>query len=140
MQELLNFLSRHAMLSLVAAAAFILLIIVEWMRARRKTFDLTAAEVTQKINHDNAVIIDLRSADAFRNGRIIDAINLTLQDFQQSLQKIEKFRTRPLIFIGNTGLDSQKIAAQALKQGYNAYSLAGGMRSWVDAQMPLVKG
>ncbi len=140
MQELINFLFRHPLLSAGAVIALILLIMVEFLRARGKTFDLNATQVTQMINHDNAVVIDLRGQEAFAQGHIIDALCFTLSDMQPLPQKIEKLRARPLIFIGNTGLDSQKIAAQALKQGYNAYSLTGGMRAWTDAQMPLIKG
>jgi rhodanese-related sulfurtransferase len=139
MQELITFISHHLLLSIVLVLTVFLLIIVESLRGRRKVFELNAIQVTQMINHDHAVVIDLRDQADFRAGHIIDAIGLSPQEIAQTPQKIEKWKTRPLIFIGYTGLESQKMAAKMLKQGYNAYALAGGMRAWKEAQMPIVK-
>src|SRR5579862_3254991 len=140
MQEVINFLSHHLLLTNIAILLLLLVFIIEWMRGRRQIFSITPAQTTQMINRDQAVVIDLRGQEAYQQGHIIDALCFSPADLQQSLQKIEKFRAKPLIFIANTGLEAQKIAAKALKQGYNAYALSGGIRAWIEAQMPLIKG
>jgi rhodanese-related sulfurtransferase len=139
MQDLINFIAHHSLLSLAFVFVFILIIGIEWIRARRNTFNLTPLQITQKINHDHAVVIDLRTKDSYLKGHIIDAHSLSTADMKQTPKKIEKFRTRPLILVGETGLEAQKMAVQLLKQGYNAYSLQGGMRAWIEAQMPVIK-
>jgi len=53
---------------------------------------------------------------------------------------LEKFKSKPIIVVDNSGFESQKIASFLLKQGYTAYSLNGGMRAWATAQMPIIKG
>lgn len=139
MQELTTFLSHHPLLSLAVIIVFILVAFIEFMRARRNVFNITPARAVQLMNRENAVVIDIRPNDIYRKGHIIDAVSLTVQEMQESPKKLEKFRIRPIIIVCHLGSESQKIAARLLKQGYNAYSLAGGMRAWNEGQMPVVK-
>lgn len=139
MQELTTFISNHTELGIAVALIILLLIVVELLRAKRKSFSLTPSQATQMMNHDNAVVIDIRPTDAYRKGHIINAQSLPAQEIRDNPKKIEKYKNRPLLIVCNAGLESQKLAALLLKQGYNAFSLAGGLRSWSEAQMPLVK-
>lgn len=139
MQELSTFITRHPLLSGAVLVLFILLTIVEAIRAKRKAADLTPAAVTHKINRENGVIIDLRQQDAFKQGHIIDAKTFTSDNIQKNPAVLDKFKTKPLILICNNGIESQKTAAFLIKSGYNAFSLAGGMRAWTDAQLPIIK-
>jgi rhodanese-related sulfurtransferase len=139
MQDLTTFLGNHPFLSLAAATVFVLVMMVELIRARRNIFNLSPVQITQLINRENAVVIDIRPSESYHKGHIIDAHSLMPQDIRQNLKKLEKFKSRPIIIVSNASSESQKIAALLLKHGYNAYSLAGGMRAWSEAQMPLVK-
>ncbi|VVC75109.1 Thiosulfate sulfurtransferase GlpE [Aquicella siphonis] len=139
MQDLTTFIAQHPLLSLAAAIVLILLILLELMRAKRNVFNISPSQVTHLINRENAAVIDVRQQDAFRAGHIIDAVSMPPQDILQNPKKLEKFRARPLVIVANSSSESQKIAALLLKQGYNAYSLTGGIRAWNEAQMPLIK-
>lgn len=139
MQDLTTFLSHHMALSAGIAVLFVLLIIVELLRAKRVNYSITPAKLTQLINHDNAVVVDIRTKDAFRSGHIIDAISMPANENKDLSKRLVKYKNRPLTLIGNNGVESQKVAALLLKEGYNVHSLSGGIRAWVDAQMPLIK-
>jgi rhodanese-related sulfurtransferase len=139
MQDLTTFISNHLFLALAAAAVFVLAMLVELLRARRNVFNITPVRTTQLINRENAVVIDIRPVETYRQGHIIAAYSMPDQDSKQTLKKLEKFKNRPIIVAANAANESQKIAALLLKHGYNAYSLAGGMRAWSEAQMPLIK-
>lgn len=139
MQDLMTFLTNHSYLSAAMALVIFLLFIVEFLRAKRATFSITPTQATQKINHDNAVIIDIRSSDAFKKGHIIDSYSMTADELKKNPKKLDKFRAKPIIFVDNVGTDSQKLAPLFIKQGFNTYSITGGIRAWMDAQMPLVK-
>lgn len=139
MQDITTFISNHAMLFFAAVVVFVVLLIVEALRAKRGSFNIDPLKTTQLINHQNAIVIDIRDPEAFRKGHIIDAILMPITDIKQLGKKIEKLKLKPLIIICAAGIESQKIAAFLLKNGYNAYSLAGGMRAWLNAQMPIVK-
>lgn len=139
MQDIITFISQHPTLSFGILLVLILLIIVEFIRNKRRISQVSPLQMTQLINHENAVVIDIRANEAYRKGHIIDALSFTPQELRESGKKLEKFKSKPLILICQTGAESQKIAASMLKEGYNVRSLAGGMRSWIEAQMPLVK-
>jgi rhodanese-related sulfurtransferase len=139
MQELILFISNHPMLSIATGTILLLVLLVELMRSRKNSFSISPLQAIQLINHNNAVVIDIRQNDVFRKGHIIDAQSMTWQEIRDNAKKLEKWKNKPIIIFCSTGLESQKVAALLLKQGYNAHSLAGGMRAWLEAQMPLVK-
>lgn len=138
MQELTVFFNHHPYLSVGAFAVFILVMVVEFLRAKRNVYNISPAQVTQLINRENAVIIDIRQNESYNKSHIIDAQSINPKDILQNHKKLEKFKARPIIIVANATNESQKIAAVLLKHGYNAYSLEGGMRAWGEAQMPLV--
>lgn len=139
MQDISTFISNHTALSGAAFILIVLLMIVEFLRLKRNAFFVSPMKATQLINHDNAVVIDIRSKEAYNQGHIIDSEILSTTEIQNNPKKIERFRSKPIIIVCNSGVESQKLAAVLLKRGYNAYSLAGGLRAWSNAQMPLVK-
>ena len=140
MQEILEFVTRHPYLNLAALTIFLLLLILELLRAKRNIFNINPVKVVQLMNHENAAVIDIRSSEAYKQGHIIESVLMPAQTFSENTKKLEKFKSRPIIIVADTNPVSQKMASQLLKQGYNAYALTGGIRAWNDAQMPLVKG
>jgi rhodanese-related sulfurtransferase len=138
MQEITLFISHYPLLTAATIAVFILVVIVELLRAKQNAFNIGPVKVTQLINRENAVVIDIRQPELYRKSHIIDAHSMNSGDLLKDTKKIDKFRSRPLIIVANSHHESQKIAALLLKQGYNAFSLHGGMRAWMEAQMPLV--
>lgn len=140
MQDFTLFIGKHMILSSLIAIVFLLLLIIEVIRAKRRATALSPQQVTQKINRENAVIIDIRHPDGFNKGHVIDARTMTASTLLDNPKLLDKYRTKPVVLICDTGTESQKTAAFLLKSGYNAYSLAGGMRAWTDAQLPVIKG
>ena len=139
MQELIQFGEKHPLLCSAILAVFALLFIVEVLRLNRVRRMISPADATQLINRQRAEVLDLRSKEQFKTGHIIDSTNVSAQELVDNPKKIEKFKQKPLVIVCPTGGESQKVAALLAKKGYNSYSIAGGIRAWVDAQMPLVK-
>jgi rhodanese-related sulfurtransferase len=138
MQELTVFITHHPYLSAATLAVFIFAMLIEFIRAKRNAFNISPAQVTQLINRENAVVIDIRQNEIYRKSHIIDAQSINPKEILQNQKKFDKYKGRPIIVVANATNESQKIAALLLKHGYNAYSLSGGMRAWSEAQMPLV--
>ena len=139
MQEFITFLTHHLALSAAFALVVILLVLIEFIRAKQRTNDATPQEVTQMINHNQAVIIDIRPPESYRLGHIINALSFSPQDLRENDKKLEKFKEKPLIIVCDIGIESQKIAALLYKHEYDAYSLTGGLRAWRAQDLPLVK-
>lgn len=139
MKDLTLFLQTHQMLSIALIIVLILLFIVEWYRAKLNARRISPLETTQLINHEDAIIVDIRNIDAFHNGHIIGAISLPFAELEKQYKKLEKNIKKPLIIACATGLESPRAAQFLSKNGYHILILAGGIRAWKEANMPLVK-
>jgi len=139
MQDFINFLLKHEALSAGVVFLIIALIIIEFLRAKRHRFSATPAQVTNLINRENAVVIDLRPRENFAKGHIIGAQSVSAKDIKENDRKLEKFKNKPIIIVCATGMESQKLALYLKSQHKQVYILGGGMRAWVDASMPIVK-
>ena len=140
MQDILSFIPNHLALSSLFAAVLVILIILEFIKLQRGASRLSPARVVHLMNHNKAVVIDIRSPEAFLAGHIVGAISLPLTELSQKLKKIEKFKSQPVVIACATGADSHKAATLLNQQGFQAQVLTGGMRAWRDAEMPIVKG
>ena len=127
------------LLPLVTSATIVLLLFVELIRMRRSSFYVNPQTTIQKINHENAVIIDIRPIEVYRKGHIVGALSMIGQELRAHPEKLEKFKDKPIILICDTGEESRKLAAIFYQKYYDTFSLHGGMRSWMKADMPVIK-
>jgi len=139
MQDISTFVSNHLGLSYAFAIVLVLLLIVEALRAKRNTLNIDVSKAIQLINRENAVVIDIRSTAQYQNGHILDALPIPSSELHVAGKKIEKYKNKPIIIVCAAGVSSQKAAASLIKQGYNAYSLIGGIKAWGEANMPIIK-
>ena len=139
MKDIYTFLQQHNELSIALIIVLALLFMVELLRAKLGARRVSPVEATQLINHQNAVVVDIRSQDAFYSGHILGAISLPLADLEKQYKKLEKYITQPIIIVCASGLESPRAASFLLKNGYNVLIHTGGVRAWKEADMPLVK-
>ena len=99
---------------------------------------LTVADAVQKMNREKAVLVDVREAGEYANERIAQSKNIPLAQLSEKLPQTVKSKSTPVLFFCEHGARSGRAAAIAKKLGYEqAYSVAGGMRSWKSANMPV---
>ncbi len=139
MQAYLDFFTSHSYLTSALVGVLILLLIVEFLRYQRRGDQIDPAGAVRLMNHENAVVIDVRSIDHFKKGHIINAQSLPAANLAKERFKLEKIKTKPLIIVCQLGMECQKVATTLRKEGYNAVPLKGGMRAWQDAQLPIIK-
>jgi GrxC family glutaredoxin len=91
-------------------------------------------------NHNNAVFIDVRTDDEYRQGHILHAIHAPLGLLDSKLKEIAKFKSRPLIVYCRSGNRSGQGGAVLKKNGFDeVYNLSGGVMAWQSASLPLSK-
>ena len=101
---------------------------------------LTAAMAVQLINREKAVVIDVCGADEYSAGHVVGAKNVPLADLEARLPVVVKNKALPLIMVCASGPRAARAVAVAKKLGYdNAQVLAGGIKAWSAAGMPLEK-
>jgi rhodanese-related sulfurtransferase len=101
---------------------------------------LSAANAVQLMNRERAVVVDVCEPAEFAAGHVVGAKNVPVAQFEQRLPETVKNKTVPLILVCASGGRATRALAMAKKLGYEkAQVLAGGMKSWKDANLPVEK-
>ncbi len=96
--------------------------------------------VVQMINRDKAVVVDVCQAEEFVQGHIVGSKNIPLAELEAKLPGLVKNKALPVILVCQTGARSGRAVATAKKLGYEqAQSLAGGLKAWKTANLPVEK-
>jgi rhodanese-related sulfurtransferase len=101
---------------------------------------LSATMAVQLINRERAVVVDVSESEEFAQGHIGGAKNVPLGQIEQRLPDVVKNKGVPLILVCESGARAQRAVATAKKLGYEkAQALAGGLKAWKEANLPVEK-
>ena len=101
---------------------------------------LSTNAAVQLINREKAVVIDVSEAEEFAAGHIGGAKNVPVNQIDAKLENAVKNKALPLILVCTTGARASRAAATAKKLGYsNTQVLAGGLKAWKEANLPVEK-
>ena len=100
---------------------------------------LSVHELTNAVNNDNAIILDIRNNDEFRAGHIVDAVNIPYTEVKERLETLNKYRDRQIVIVDKMGQHAGAISRQLIADGFNATRLHGGISEWQQQNLPLVK-
>ncbi|PUA18189.1 rhodanese-like domain-containing protein [Glaciimonas sp. PCH181] len=107
---------------------------------QRRGSKVTTLQATQLINQGKTLVLDVRDAEGFSAGHLIDSKNIPLKDLTTRLVEIEKFKAKNVIVVCQTGTQASKATAQLTKAGFaQVYSLDGGIASWQTQGLPTIK-
>ena len=138
MEHLGQFIINHWELWLALIVILLLLFINELMSQKKRAKEISPQIAVDLINREDAVVIDLRDKEIFKQGHIINSINAKTEDFEQ--QKMDKYKNKPIIVVCARGLQAQPVANKIRALGYQPHVLSGGIAAWQNANLPLVKG
>lgn len=142
MQEYIDFIQNNMILSLVWVG-LVIAIIMSFIKSATAAYkEISPAELTQFINKDEGVAIDIRTKDEFKQGHITGSVHILPSDIKSgSVPSLEKYKSSPITVVCKTGTTAQENANLLAKAGYEqVYVLRGGLVSWTEAKMPLVRG
>jgi rhodanese-related sulfurtransferase len=101
--------------------------------------EVGAMEATQLINHQNAVVLDVREDSEFYAGHVPHSVHVPLGQLAKHAE-LEKYKSRPVIAICRSGMRSGRACSVLRKNGFEqVYNLAGGITAWERANMPMEK-
>lgn len=140
MEQYTEFVGNHLFLSMIFVALLAMLIVGEIKRKTSGSSQLGPMDVTSMINHQNAVILDVRKVDEYSQGSIINAIHIPLEELDNQLKKLEKYKDKTIIAYCRSGDRSVSACAKLKQHGFNSvYNLGGGTIAWQKDNLPLVK-
>lgn len=102
--------------------------------------NISANDATLLINRQDALIVDVRETAEWSSGHIPNARHIALGQLGKHLSEIEKFKEKPVIVVCASGNRSGSACGTLKKAGFQqVFNLAGGVRSWRDAGLPMTK-
>lgn len=94
--------------------------------------------VTHLINHQNAVLLDVRETNEFAGGKLPNAVHIPLSQLKDRAGELAKLTTRPVVVYCAMGRRAGGAGNVLAKLGFaNIYMLSGGLKAWKDAGLPL---
>jgi len=139
-EQILEFIQNHWILCGSSALLVIMLILEEIKGKASGLSKLSTRDMTMLLNREDASILDLRSKTSFDKGHIISSINVSQSDIEKHLKKLGIKKDKAIVLVDDNGSKTSSVATKLKTDGFTKiYTLAGGINSWKDAQLPLSK-
>jgi len=136
MGQLAEFAGNHPYLVLGLFGAWGAVIFYELRLKARGITQVSATDAVKLINK-GAIVVDVRTTDAYEAGHIVNARNVPLTGLPDKLLKHKK---KILLAVCDTGATSGKAVNLLRRTGYEkVFSLKDGLRGWQGENYPLVK-
>ena len=139
MAQLVEFTGSHVWLVTGLVAAMLAVMFYELRLRTQGATHVTTSDAVRLINK-GALVIDVRKAEEFEQGHIVNARNVPLERVQKDDDAINKQKSKILLAVCADGATSGRAAGHLRKSGYeNAFSLKGGLAGWRADNLPLVR-
>ena len=102
--------------------------------------NVTATEAVMLMSRSKPLILDVRDATEFAAGHIQGAKNIPLAELGSRIKEIEKFKDKPVLVHCQRGMRAKSACSILRAQQFSQLNnLQGGLDTWVEAKMPLIK-
>jgi len=92
-----------------------------------RTIDARGAD---ELVQGGALMLDVRSGEEFAAARIPASRHIPLSEVGTRLSELEAFREQPIVVSCRSGSRSARACSLLRKNGFEAYSLRGGLLAW----------
>ncbi len=138
MDQYLEFVGNNTILVIALFASFFLLVFTEIRRKAAGLVNVEPGAAVKLINND-AIVLDLRTAEAFAQGHIVGAKNVPADEVDARIGQLDK--SKPIVAVCDAGVSSSKVVDKLRKAGFeSAWGLKGGMNAWNQDGLPVVTG
>lgn len=137
MEQFIEFIGNHILLSSAWAVLFILLII-SYSKTSSKMVGVQ--EATLLLNRENATVIDIRAKTDFKKGHILGSVNIPTAKIADGAKGLPADKSKPIILVCHSGVTTGTVAQKLHQMGYdNLHRLQGGIQTWTSENLPLEK-
>ncbi|WP_313080398.1 rhodanese-like domain-containing protein [Atlantibacter sp.] len=142
MQEIMQFVGRHPILSIAWVALLGAVLFTTFKSLTSKVKVISRGEATRLINKEDAVVVDIRQREDFRKGHIASALNVLPNEIKaNNTGELDKHKAQPIIVVDGNGMSAQESANALMKAGFErVFVLKDGVAGWSGENLPLVRG
>ena len=103
--------------------------------------NVSATEAVMLMSRSKPLILDVRDATEFAAGHIQGAKNIPMAELAGRIKEIEKFKDKPVLVHCQRGMRAKSACSILRAQQFSQlHNLQGGLDTWVEAKLPLIKG
>lgn len=136
MQELAEFTANNPWLVSGLIASALAVIFNELRLMKRGVSALSTAMAVRLIN-DGGAVVDIRDAEQFGAGHIIDAHNIPEKQIKDNASVLDRFK-KTILLVCDNGSRSGVRATQMRNEGNERiFSLKGGLAAWREENLPV---
>ncbi len=136
MDQYIEFVTNHPYMFMALAATIGMIVYVEYERMTSGASALSPIALT-RLQNDGALVIDVRDEASFKDGHLIDSVNVPQAQLEKRLGEIDKRKDDPVVVVCENGLRSQRACKTLKKAEFSKlHHLAGGMAAWQKANLP----
>jgi len=137
MALILEFVAQQWLLVAALLAAVGMLFFHE---TRKSGPSLSPQQAINMVNGQDGLFLDLRDGGDYKQGHIVEALNIPVAKLPSRMAELEKYKARPIVLVCKMGQQASVAGKQLKAAGYEeVYKMSGGMMEWGNLQLPTVK-
>ncbi|WP_395769804.1 rhodanese-like domain-containing protein [Arenimonas sp.] len=138
---LIAFAAQSPILSSIFVVLTVALVYTEVARLFVGYKTVSPAQLTELINRESALMVDVSAIAEFDKGHILGAKHVAMSQFDPENKLLAKAKELPVAVVCRTGQSSSEAAKRLHKAGFTrVYWLNDGLNAWIQADLPLTKG
>jgi rhodanese-related sulfurtransferase len=141
MEQISEFVLNNLLLFAALAVVLVMLIKAELdHQANKGSFLSPSSAIRLMNNHEDALVLDVRTAADFKAGHIKGAKNIPLSSLDSAIAGMSEDKNKPILVYCNSGNTVNRAIKALRKAGFEQVNnLEGGIAAWKEANLPLSK-
>lgn len=140
MEKFFTFLLDHWILSFALVFLTVLLLMDTFKRRLLGFKEVDPPEMVRRMNHEDAIVLDVREDQEYAEGHIVNALHIPLGVLEKRLDELPPHKDKGIIVYCRSGDRAARAGATLRKQGFNnVFKLNGGILAWKAANLPVQK-
>ncbi|PCJ38862.1 MAG: sulfurtransferase [Moraxellaceae bacterium] len=138
MDRVIEFAMSHMALvgSFVALLAAFL-----FLESRRGGKGVSSQQLTNLVNSQGALVLDVRDRKEFGLGHITESKNIPFVKLEDRVSELNSHKDAPIVLVCKMGQHSGAAGKILTKHGFkDVRRLTGGIATWSADSLPLIKG
>jgi rhodanese-related sulfurtransferase len=137
----MQFAGQNPVLSVLFAGLTLALVYTEVARLFVGYKTVSPAQLTDLINRESALLIDVSAIAEFEKGHILGSKHVAMSQFDPENKLLAKAKELPVAVVCRNGQQSSDAAKRLHKAGFSkVFWLNDGINAWTQADLPLSKG
>lgn len=107
---------------------------------RKAGHPVTSQELSNLVNKEEGVVVDVREPSEFRTGHIVEAKNIPFRELGNKMAELNDYKDKPVVVVCKIGQTASSASKQLKAAGFTrVYKLTGGLSEWKASNLPLVQ-